>query len=147
MPYPIDNKLVIAVASSALFDLEESERVFREKVLEEYRNYQREHEKDTLKEAEAFPLIKRILTLNTVFDDDHPVEVVLLSRNDPDTGLRVFKSIEKHGLDITRAAFVNGTDPWKYIEAFNAALFLSGNPEDVKMAIQNKAPAGRVFPT
>jgi 5'-nucleotidase len=75
------------------------------------------------------------------------VEVILLSRNDPDTGLRVFNSIQHHGIDISRAAFVSGRDPFRYLAAFNAALFLSANPEDVKNAIMQGAPAGRVFPT
>src|SRR5262249_46080233 len=74
-------------------------------------------------------------------------DVILLSRNDPDTGLRVFRSIEHHGIDIRRAAFVNGRDPFRYLSAFNAGLFLSANPEDVRKAVAKGAPAGRVFPT
>ena len=147
MPYPIDEKLVIAVASSALFDLSESDRVYRESGLEAYRAYQRQHENDILASGVAFPLIKRLLSLHRPDETDHPVDVILLFRNDPDTGLRVFKSIEHHGLNITRAAFVNGRNPFRYLNAFNACLFLSANPYDVRSAIMSGAPAGRVFPT
>jgi 5'-nucleotidase len=147
MPYPIEEKLVIAVASSALFDLSESDRVFREQGVEVYRQYQRHNVDDVLKPGVAFPLIRRLLDLNESASTDHPIEVILLSRNDPDTGLRVFRSIKHHNLDITRAAFVSGYSPIKYIECFNACLFLSGNAADVRNAIGAGAPAGRVFPT
>lgn len=146
VPYFMEGKLVIAVASSALFDLRESDTVFREQKMEAYRSFQKEHEHETLSPGVAFPLIRRILALNRN-SLDHPVEVVLLSRNDPDTGLRLFKSIEKHGLDITRAAFTGGRDPFHYLDAFNACLFLSANPSDVTDAIEKGVPAGIVFPT
>ncbi len=147
VPYSIDSKLVIAVASSALFDLREADKIFREQKLEAYRSYQQEHEDEVLPVGVAFPLIRRILSLNDKISDYCPVEVVLLSRNDPDTGLRLFKSIEKHKLDITRAAFVGGRDPFRYLGAFNTCLFLSGNPSDVADAIAKNVPAGLVFPT
>lgn len=95
----------------------------------------------------AFPLIKRLLQLNGSSADDQPVEVVLLSRNDPDTGLRVFKSIEHYGLNISRAVFVAGSNPFPYMEAFNASLFLSGNPKDVTEAVERGCPAGCIYPT
>ena len=72
-------------------------------------------------------------------------EVILLSRNDPDTGLRVFNSIEHYGLDITRAAFVSGRRPYRYIAVYGASLFLSANEHDVKEAIVAGYPAGRVL--
>src|SRR5262245_57650474 len=147
MAYSLEDKLVIAIASSALFDLTESDAVYRNDGIEEYRRFQREHEKDVLKPGIAFPLIKRLLALNGDSDSDRLVEVILLSRNDPGTGLRVFNSIQHHTLDISRAAFVSGRDPFKYLAAFNAALFLSANPGDVRKAIMQGAPAGRVFPT
>ncbi len=131
MSYSIDSKLVIAVASRALFDLHETDKIYREHKLEAYRSYQREHEDEVLAAGVAFPLIRRILSLNDKSSGYCPVEVVLLSRNDPDTGLRLFKSIEKHKLDITRAAFVGGRDPFRYLGAFNTCLFLSANPSDV----------------
>ena len=147
MPFPIDEKLVIAIASSALFDLSESDKVFRELGVEEYRRYQREHENEQLKPGVAFPLVQRLLSLNGDDPTDQPVEVILLSRNDPDTGLRVLKSMASYGLPITRAAFVKGRTPFRYLDAFNAALFLSANEEDVRMAVNRGAPAGQVLPT
>jgi len=146
--YPIDKKLVIAVASSALFDLSESEKVFREQGLDAYRKYQRKKENATLARGVAFPLVLRLLRLNDGFEaDDAPVEVILLSRNDPDTGLRVFNSIQKHELAISRAGFVNGGNPFRYMNSFNACLFLSANVEDVRKAVERGLPAGRVFQT
>lgn len=148
MPYPIDKKLVIAVASSALFDLSKSEKVFREQGLGAYRKYQRKNENITLARGVAFPLVLRLLRLNDgLKDNDAPVEVVLLSKNDPDSGLRVFNSIEKNKLAISRAAFVNGGNPFLYMNSFNASLFLSANEADVRNAVQRGLPAGRVFPT
>ena len=111
MPFEIEQKLVVAIASSALFDLGEADRVFRQQGEDAYRRYQREHEDEVLERGVAFPFIKRLLSFNRS-PDDSPVEVVLLSRNDPDTGLRVFNSIEAYGLDITRAAFLNATRPF-----------------------------------
>lgn len=143
MAYDLTEKLVVAVASSALFDLTESDRVFQDEGEDAYRAYQREHEHVTLKTGVAFPLIKRLLQLNN--DDEEPsVEVILFSRNDPDTGLRVFKSIEAYELPITRAVFVTGRNPFPYMNAFNAALFLSGNEADVREAIAQGLPAGHV---
>ncbi|GGG14974.1 5'-nucleotidase [Paenibacillus abyssi] len=147
MPYQIENKFVIAVASSALFNLTESDHVFREKGEEEYRKYQRAHETQVLQTGVAYPLIKRLLSLGNDFSEDQPVEVVLLSRNDPDTGLRVFKSIEHYGLPISRAVFVTGNNPFQYMDAFNASLFLSGNPDDVQEAVERGYPAGCIYPT
>ena len=147
MPYDIDDKLVIAVASSAVFDLSESDQVFQEHGIEAYREHQIEHENDVLSPGTAFPLVKRLLSLNGSDDADQPIEVILLSRNSPETGLRVFNSIENYQLNISRAAFLSGGDPFQYLDAFNAALFLSANDTDVKQAIEAEAPAGRVFPS
>jgi 5'-nucleotidase len=145
LPYPIDDKLVVAVASSALFDLTESDRVFREQGEEEYRRYQREHEEDVLSPGVAFSFIRRLLNLNAADSEDQPVEVILLSRNDPDTGLRVFNSIAHHKLAISRGAFVSGKQPYKYMPAFNASLFLSANEKDVREAVLDGRPAGQVL--
>jgi 5'-nucleotidase len=147
MPYSVTDKLVIAIASSALFDLRESHKIFEEQGVAEYRKYQRENEKVLLAPGVAFPLIKRLLALNDGDDSEKVVEVILFSRNDPDTGLRVFNSIKEHGLDITRAVFVSGRDPIPYLPAFNAALFLSANETDVRNALMQNAPAGRVYPS
>jgi len=144
MPYPIEDKFVIAVASSALFDLKESDNVFKEQGEEKYRIFQRENEKKVLNKGVAFPLINRLLNINT--EEHQLVEVVLLSKNDPDTGLRVFNSIEHYNLSISRAAFITGNNPVRYMDAFNACLFLSGNAEDVKEAVQLGYPAGCIHP-
>ena len=146
MPYPIHDKLVVAIASSALFDLRESDAVYREQGAEAYRDYQRASENDVLNPGVAFPFIRRLLNLNSQHDQgDQPVEVILLSRNDPDTGLRVFKSIERYGLQISRGAFLSGAPPYRYINAFCASLFLSAHKEDVEEAVRNGHPAGRVL--
>ncbi|OCG45498.1 5'-nucleotidase [Gilliamella sp. Choc4-2] len=147
MAYDLTERLVIGLASSALFDLEESDKIFREKGDKEYRKFQRHKENEPLKEGVAFPFIKRLLSLNVLSPSpNNPlVEVILLSRNDPDTGLRVMKSIEHHNLNMTRAVFLQGSSPLKYIPAFDIELFLSANPSDVTQAINAGYPAGRVI--
>ena len=145
MLYPIDQKLVVAVASSALFDLSLSHKVYHEQGVEEYRKYQEAHINHTLERGVAFPFIRRLLRLNSVFSQEQPVEVVLLSRNSPETGLRVFRSIQHYGLEITRAGFFSGSSPYPYLPAFNATLFLSANAEDVQAACKEGYAAGRVL--
>ena len=147
MPYPIEDKLVIAVASSALFDLSESDKVFQEQGAIAYRDYQEEHLDVPLAIGVAFPFVRRFLNINKRFPDTSPVEVVLLSRNSSITGKRAFRSIEHHGLDISRAAFLEGKSPYPYIPAFNASLFLSSNEQDVLKAIDYEYPAGTVLPS
>ena len=147
MAYPIHRKLVIAVASSALFDLSESHAVFVEKGEDEYRHYQRENKNKVLDKGVAFPFIRRFLNINKSYPERLPVEVVLLSRNDPDTGQRVFNSIKHYELDITRAGFLSGKSPYRYIPAFNVSLFLSANEDDVRKAIEAEYPAGTVLPS
>ena len=147
MSYPIEEKLVIAVASSALFELDEADAIFREKGVRAYREYQREHESDVLKPGIAFPFVRRFLELNSIFPENRPAEVVLLSRNDSDTGLRVFTSIEHYKLEIIRAAFTRGNSPFRYIPAYNVSLFLSANEGDVVEALKQGYPAGRVLPS
>jgi 5'-nucleotidase len=146
MPYPIEQKLVIAVASSALFDLSNSDRVFREQGEKAYRKYQQTHLTKPLRKGVAFPFVKRFLSVNQKFPEQCPVEVVLLSRNSVITGKRVFHSIHHHGLNISRAAFLEGKSPYAYIPAFNASLFLSANADDVSQAINYGHPAGTVLP-
>ncbi|TWT30375.1 5'-nucleotidase [Posidoniimonas corsicana] len=148
MPYDLENRLVIGVASSAVFDLSESDTVFRSKGEEEYRSYQEEHLDEPLPKGIAFSFIKRLLSLNDLSTDpvgDPMVEVVLLSKNDPDTGLRVMKSIEHYSLYITRAIFMQGRAPYEFIPALNIALFLSGSKPDVAEAIEKSLPAGQVL--
>jgi len=145
LAYDLSGKLVVAVASSALFDLTEADHVIQTEGESAYRAYQRKHETKILEPGVVYPLIKRLLALND--ENEQPIEVVLFSRNDPDTGLRVFNSIEHYGLAISRAIFVAGKNPFKYLEAFNASLFLSGNKADVKEAIEHGLPAGYVKST
>jgi len=147
MPYPIERKLVIGVASSALFDLTESHQVYIDKGHDEYKKYQEENIDVVLNKGVAFPFIRRFLNINKYFPKQSPVEVVLLSRNSPQTGLRVFRSIQHYGLNISRAAFMTGKSPYVYIPAFNASLFLSANQEDVRNAIDANYPAGVVLPS
>lgn len=145
MAYDLSKRLVIGLASSALFDLEESDNVFRTKGEEAYRTYQREKQYHQLSKGVAFPFIKKLLSINEINPDDPPIEVILLSRNDPDTGLRVMNSIKGYGLGITRALFLQGRDPHKYINALSIDLFLSANEADVKQAIHAGYPAGQVL--
>ncbi len=145
MAYELDHRLVVGLASSALFDLAEPDRVFREGGELSYRKFQRDKQFIPLKPGVAFPFIKRLLSLNEIRPDDPPVEVVLLSRNDPDTGMRVMHSISHYGLDITRAVFLQGRNPHRFIPAFSISLFLSANEADVKQAILAGYPAGQVL--
>lgn len=138
VPYELDNRLVIGVASSAVFDLRESDAVFRSQGEEQYRKYQEEKLDEPLPKGIAFPFVKRLLSLNDLSPkpaEDPLVEVVLLSRNDPDTGLRVMKTIQHYELGMTRAIFMQGRSPYEYIPALNIALFLSGHKPDVDAAI------------
>ena len=148
MAYNLQDRLVIGVASSAMFDLRESDGVFRSQGEEQYRKFQEENLRNPLGRGIAFSFIRRLLSLNDLSSDpinDPLVEVVLLSKNDPDTGMRVMKSIEHHGLGITRAIFMQGKSPYEYIPALNIALFLSGNDADVSAAISANFPAGQVL--
>ncbi len=145
MPYPIDKKFVIAVSSSALFDLTESDSVFRQQGIDKYREYQEKKVDVPFEKGVAFPFIKRLLSLNDSFPDEQPVEVVLMSKNSPETGTRVFRSIKHYNLNISRACFTNGKANFQYLPAFNASLFLSANLDDVKSALECKLSAGRVL--
>ncbi|WP_369991123.1 5'-nucleotidase [Pseudomonas xanthosomatis] len=147
MPFELDDRLVIGVASSAVFDLSESDAVFRRDGEAQYRKYQEQHLDVPLGKGIAYPFIKRLLALNDLRDDpeDPLVEVVLLSQNDPDTGLRVMKTINHYGLNMTRAIFTQGRSPYEYIPALNIALFLSADKQHVDAAIQAGYPAGQVL--
>ena len=138
------NLLTVAVSSSALFDLTESDSIYQNEGLEAYRRYQIQHEEQVLEPGEGFLLVKKLLSLNDEIGDS-PVEVILLSRNSADTGLRVFNSIEAHKLNITRAAFCSGDSPYKYIRAFGSDLFLSTNAEDVRQALDQQVAAATLI--
>lgn len=146
MPRKLDleRALVVGVASSALFDLDASDAVFRRDGEQKYREYQRDHLGDALAPGVAFPFIRRLLALNDLSGDERLVEVVVLSRNDPETGLRVMRSVERHGLDITRAIFMQGRSPYRFMEPLRMSLFLSANETDVREAIRMGFAAGRV---
>nr|WP_217267649.1 5'-nucleotidase [Vibrio cholerae] len=137
--------MVVGLSSSALFDLQESDEIFRNEGEEAYRQYQREKQDSPLRKGVAFPFVRRLLKLNELRPQDPPVEVILLSRNDPDTGLRVMNSIEHYGLGITRAVFLQGKSPYVYIPAFEIELFLSANYQDVKQAVLAGYPAGQIL--
>ena len=147
MAYDLDSRLVIGVASSAVFDLRDSDSVFKSQGEEQYRKHQEKNLNNPLPKGIAYPFIKRLLALNdlSTSPDDPLVEVVLLSRNDPDTGLRVMKTIEHYGLPMTRAIFMQGRSPYEYIPALNIALFLSAHKPDVDAAISLGHPAGQVL--
>lgn len=132
MGVDISDKLVIAITSRTLFDLHKSNELFEEQGVQQYAEHQRKFENKILRPGPAFPLVKKLLKLN---QHKPLVEVILLSRNSADTGLRIFNSIQHYELDITRAAFTGGESPYRYIQAFGSHLFLSANAEDVKIAL------------
>lgn len=140
-----DATLTVAISSRALFDLEASHRIFTEQGLEAYARYQIEHEDELLEPGVAFPLVQKLLRLND--DKDHRrVNVILLSHNSADTGLRIFRAIEHHGLDITQAAFTNGRSPYHYVTPFATDLFLSADPADVTRALDEGMAAATIIP-
>lgn len=147
MGFPIHEKLVVGITSSALFDLSHESEIFRNEGLEAFRKYQEDNRKKTPSPGSAFPFIKRLLHLNERFPEQTPVEVVILSRNDPQAGLRIMDAMPEHGLNITRQFFLSGADPYRYMPAVNAALYLSANKEEVKEAVSAGFAAGWVLPT
>ena len=144
---PIDNQpLTVAISSRALFDLEESHQVYVNEGLDAYSRYQIQHENTPLQPGEGFNLVTKLLAINNLFPQQpRKVEVILLSRNSGDSGLRVFNSIQHHNIDISRAAFCGGRDPWRYIKAFNSHLFLSLDSEDTRNALQVGVAAATLF--
>ncbi len=145
MPKGFGDKLVIAISSRALFNLDDSHQVYINQGLAAYAQYQIEHEDEILEPGEAFPLVKKLLRLNERLGGEPRVEVILLSRNSADTGLRVFNSIQHYGLKITRAAFSGGQSPYRYAAAFGCHLFLSTEVEDVKQALDQGIAAATLI--
>ena len=139
------DKLVVAISSRALFDLAESHRIYTEDGVEAYQRFQIEHEDEVLAPGPAFGLVVKLLRLNR--PPRQYVEVILLSRNSADTGLRVFNSIKHHGLAITRAAFTRGESTSRYVPAFGAHLFLSADTGDVRRALEEGYAAATIFPS
>lgn len=140
----VNKKLVVAISSSALFDLAESHRVYLEQGTQAYCQFQIENEDVPLEPGAAYSLVKKLLALNSEIQH---VEIILLSRNSSDTGLRVFNSIQHHNLAITRAVFTSGSSPYCYVAPFGANLFLSTSPEDVRKALDAGIAAATILPS
>jgi 5'-nucleotidase len=146
VPYPIDRKLVVAVSSTALFDFSDEHQVYMDKGLDAFRQHQKENRGNPPKHGSAFPFIQRLLALNKVYSEEQPVEVVILSRNHPDAGLRVMDSVKHYELPISRSFFLAGGVPYPYMRSVHACLYLSTNPEEVSEAVGLGYPAGHVLP-
>lgn len=145
MPVDLSNYLVIGISSRALFDLEKENKIFQDKGSDAYTKYQIEHENEILTPGTGFPLVKAILELNKIAPDKRKAEVVIISRNNADAGLRVLNSIRHFHLDMTRASFTSGEPVSKYLQALNVSLFLSADEEDVRMALHSKVPAALIY--
>ena len=145
MAEDITNKLVIGISSRALFDLTESHEVFERGGVDEYAAYQMANEENILAPGVAYALVEKLLHIRSPETDEPLVEVILLSRNSADTGLRIFNSIEAHQLNITRAAFTSGASPYQYISAFGSHLFLSAHSDDVQDALTNGCAAATII--
>lgn len=144
MPYSVEGKIVIAISSSALFDMTECDGIFREKGLLAYKEHQKQNIDVPLPKGVAFPFVSRLLKMNDDFPSSRPVEVIMLSKNSPESGLRAFNSFKHYGLDITRAVLSSGDANFQYLPAFSADLFLSSNEKDVKDALKLGYPAGKI---
>jgi 5'-nucleotidase len=140
--------LVVGVSSRALFDLRDEDRIFQQDGLDAYCRHQIAHEQEVLAPGTGFPLVRKLLRLN-----EHPglprrIEVVVMSRNNADTSLRIFHSIRQHGLDITRAALSSGAPLHPYLEAFHVDLFLSAHESDVRAAVfESGIAAALIYPS
>jgi len=134
--------LVVGISSRALFDLEEENKIYENKGLEQYTQYQIEQENEILKPGAGFQLVKALLRINSLVPSGRKIEIIIMSRNSADTSLRIFNSIEHYGLDITRAALVGGAGIAPYLNAFDTDLFLSANENDVQEAINAGIAAG-----
>ena len=145
MPYDLTSPLVIGISSRALFNLEEENKIFEEQGLEKYEEYQVQHENDILQKGSAFQLVKAFLGLNKLSPNKRLVEVIVMSRNSPNTSLRIFNSISDYDLDITRAALSGGAPIAPYLHAFKTDLFLSAKREDVQQAIDDDIAAGLIL--
>ncbi|MFM8881696.1 MAG: 5'-nucleotidase [Betaproteobacteria bacterium] len=145
----LDNKLVVALSSRAVFDFEEENRIFEQSDDRAYRALQRERLDKAAKPGVAFALVRKLLAFDPdqTPDAQRRVEVVVVSRNDPVSGMRVFRSAQQMGLRLERGVFTRGRRPWPYLEPLKANLFLSANEQDVREALEAGFPAARVFPS
>jgi 5'-nucleotidase len=144
MGVSLDGKLVVAISSRALFDFEEENRLFDAQAGNDqaYMQLQLQRLDQVAQPGVAFSLVQKLLRFN---DDQHQrVEVVMLSRNDPVSGLRVFRSVQSHGLTVARGVFTRGREPYRYLKPLQANLFLSANPNDVRAALGMGCPAATV---
>jgi 5'-nucleotidase len=142
-----ERRLVVAITARALFDMAESHDLYEQRGLDAYRDHQMTRENEILAPGIAFPLVHKLLKLNDSLPPDRRVEVILLSRNSADTGLRIFNSIEHYRLAITRAAFTSGAPTAPYVLSFGAQLFLSANPDSVTRALQDGIAAATILPS
>lgn len=144
MSVSLDGKLVVAISSRALFDFEEENRIFEQGDDKAYMRLQLQKLEEPAPPGVAFSLVEKLLRFNT--DDNQRVEVVILSRNDPVSGMRVFRSAHHYGLPIERGSFTRGSPPWKYLRPLHANLFLSAHIQDVRDALAAGVPAAQVYP-
>ena len=144
MPITLDGQLVVAISSRALFDFEEENQVFEASDDRAYMQLQLERVDSPAKPGVAFSLVNKLLAFNV--GDAPRVEVVILSRNDPVSGMRVFRSAKHYGMPIQRGVFTRGQSPWRYLRPLSANLFLSTNEPDVRSALAAGVPAARVYP-
>ena len=143
MPTSLDGRLVVALSSRALFDFEDENRVFEASDDHAYMQLQLQRLEQPARVGVAFSLVNKLLAFNA---EQPLVEVVILSRNDPVSGMRVFRSCQHYGLPIERGVFTRGQSPWRYLRPLNAHLFLSTNEADVRSALAAGVPAARVYP-
>jgi 5'-nucleotidase len=142
----LKDTLVIGISSRALFDLEKENEIFDDLGIEQYQEYQIENENKALEKGTAFHLIESLLKINNYKKDKKLIEVVVMSRNSPDTGLRILNSIRHYNLPITRSAFTSGKSLSSYIESFEVDLFLSKNEGDIQEIIDsNKCAAALIY--
>ena len=147
MSASLEGKLVVAISSRALFDFEEENEVFEQGDDRAYMALQLQRLDLPAKPGVAFSLVQKLLAFNAVDEgSSQPVEVVILSRNDPVSGLRVMKSSAHYGLPIIRCSFTRGESPWRYLKPLHANLFLSTHLSDVRAALQAGVPAAQVYP-
>jgi len=145
MAYDLQDKLVIAISSRALFNLEEENSIFDKEGLEAYYDYQLSRLEDPLSKGSAFRFVQNLLAINKKFDNKL-IEVIILSRNNAATGLRIGRSIEHYKLDIERTGWTAGTPVARYLEAFKVDLFLSAHSQDVEEAVNSGVAAATILP-
>ena len=144
MPATLEGQLVVAISSRALFDFEEENSVFEASDDHAYMQLQLQRLEQPARPGVAFSLVNKLLAFNA--GGQQRVEVVILSRNDPVSGMRVFRSAQHYGLPVQRGVFTRGQPPWRYLRPLAANLFLSTNEADVRQALAVGVPAARVYP-